>query len=160
MKACFKCNEVKPLSEYYVHKQMGDGHLGKCKDCTKRDVAKRVAEKTKDHEWVTKELERSRIKARRYRAEGKHPSPEAIKRGGAKWSNNNRIKRIAHLAVKRAIARGVMQRKPCEVCAATPAEAHHSDYSKPLEVQWLCTTHHNERHVELRRIARLAKAVA
>ncbi len=34
-------------------------------------------------------------------------------------------------------------KKPCEVCG-TIAEAHHDDYSKPLEVRWLCSVHHKE----------------
>jgi hypothetical protein len=41
---------------------------------------------------------------------------------------------------------GKLKRQPCEVCGATEnIERHHEDYSKPLDVQWLCPTHHRER---------------
>lgn len=43
--------------------------------------------------------------------------------------------------------RGKLTRQPCEVCGAeSNIEAHHSDYSKPLDVNWLCREHHKEWH--------------
>ena len=37
-KVCFKCGESQLLTEFYKHAGMADGHLGKCKGCTKKDT--------------------------------------------------------------------------------------------------------------------------
>jgi hypothetical protein len=61
-KICFKCNTEKPLSDYYKHKKMGDGHLGKCKECTKKDSEEREKLLRQNPEWVEKEKIRARAK--------------------------------------------------------------------------------------------------
>jgi hypothetical protein len=40
------------------------------------------------------------------------------------------------------LRKGHIARAPCQVCGDPETEAHHDDYSKPLEVIWLCKTHH------------------
>jgi len=61
-KICFKCNEDKPLSEYYKHSRMADGHLNKCKICTKKDTKERTEINTSTPEGLEKERARHRDK--------------------------------------------------------------------------------------------------
>lgn len=65
-KTCFKCNLNQPLSEFYKHPQMGDGHLNKCKTCTKKDSLVQYNIKVTDPNWVDQERTRGRDKYRRY----------------------------------------------------------------------------------------------
>ena len=45
------------------------------------------------------------------------------------------------------LKKGLVQRQDCEVCGSKEnIEGHHDDYTKPLDVRWLCKTHHVEHH--------------
>lgn len=63
-----------------------------------------------------------------------------------RYRQNNKDKISARSAVMRAISRGELKRKPCEICGVTLTEAHHDDYSQPLNVRWFCKKHHQDRH--------------
>jgi ribosomal protein S27AE len=58
-----------------------------------------------------------------------------------------RIKVSANRKVQNCIKRGLLLRQPCERCGSTPAQAHHDDYSRPLDVRWLCPSHHVNWHL-------------
>jgi hypothetical protein len=44
------------------------------------------------------------------------------------------------------VRRGVLVKRPCEVCGDEKSQAHHPDYSQPKLVQWLCRPHHLDLH--------------
>lgn len=58
-------------------------------------------------------------------------------------------KNYARRAVRNAVKYGSLLKEPC-FCGEVKVEAHHADYSKPLEVVWCCKKH----HIELDRIKR------
>jgi hypothetical protein len=134
MKQCFICKAKKPLEDFYVHSRMADGHLGKCKQCC-RDYAK-TARRTPS------QGERIRLRDKlRYQDPKRHKEALA---NNKRMRLRNPIKTKAWNAVSNAVRDGRLLRQPCEICGAK-AEAHHEDYTKPLEVRWMCFKCHRER---------------
>jgi hypothetical protein len=42
--------------------------------------------------------------------------------------------------------RGKIRQQPCKACGSPDSQMHHHDYTKPLDVEWLCFKCHRERH--------------
>ena len=79
-----------------------------------------------------KKLEQNRASARRHGWYGK--------------KYKDPIKEKSRSRVRNAVFRGKLKKLPCEVCGETNSQGHHKDYSKPLDVTWLCAKHHSEAH--------------
>lgn len=61
-KICFKCHRTLPITEFYAHPRMKDGHLNKCKQCHHEDCRKYRIKMHNVPEFVEKERARSKIK--------------------------------------------------------------------------------------------------
>ncbi len=144
MKACTKCFEMKPLSEYTLRSE--GCYRGPCKVCLRAyhrqfqvkpaQVARRKVYRSEHNEMFN---ERNSTYRRRHRKECNERLAKRRKQvpGMVK----------AHNAVTRAVAKGSLTKEPCTVCRNPKAQAHHEDYSKPLEVIWLCALHHKLHHL-------------
>lgn len=132
-KRCFKCFRVLQLEAFYKHAAMGDGHLNKCKECTKKDVAKHQLEN----------LEKIRAYDKR-RASQPHRVAQR-KAIFEAWKVHHPKRRAANILLGNAVRAGRVEKLPCLICGEN-AEAHHPDYDRPLDVVWLCRPHHMQAH--------------
>lgn len=57
-------------------------------------------------------------------------------------SEHKALRITAYKEVNKAKKRGDLIQKPCLLCGEEKTEAHHPDYTKPLEVIWYCRKHH------------------
>lgn len=124
MLPCYKCKARKPESEFQKDRSRGSGYMSKCRACN----LKRVSDIT------PAKYQRRKQKIISYQSN---------------WQKNNKEKKYAHVLVRLAIKSGKLKRQPCQNCGVTKVHGHHSDYSKPLDVIWLCSHHHKLLHLSL-----------
>jgi len=112
---------------------MKDGHLNKCKKCAKKD--------SNDHRANNLE------KIRKYDYDRFHY--DSGRRERCFENSRNYRKKYpdryrAYGIVNNAVRSGKLIRLPCAICGDLNSHGHHEDYSKPLEVVWVCALHHHE----------------
>lgn len=135
VKTCFKCNEEKDISNFYKHAGMKDGHLNKCKSCTKKDTDK----------YAVNNVE----KVNKYKRKWANNNKVAKSASIVKYRELNPVKYKAHNIVNNALRdKKLVKSLSCECCGifTESLHAHHCDYSKPLELLWLCSPCHKTWH--------------
>lgn len=143
MSACKVCGQDKAVSDFYVSDPTH------CKACVRERVRVNRLEKIEYYREFDRKrgLLRHRKEAVRRRAP-KYKDKDCARSKAFRAENPEKYK--AHCMVNNAIRDGRLKVRPCERCGdAIGVQAHHEDYSKPLDVTWLCPKHHGERHREL-----------
>ena len=143
MKRCSICKEEKELNEFNKRKGSKDGLQKECRICQKQ-YYQRNKEKIKAYknQYYLRNKERRREYSKEYNKDYHRRNPEKYK---------------ARQKLNKAVQRGKIH-KPlyCSSCDSDKhLEAHHTDYSKPLEVMWLCRTCHRELHNKMREQSRI-----
>lgn len=131
MKKCNKCG--KTTNKFYKHPQTKDGLMSKCIDC-----AKSASTLNRDNKL---EYYREYDRKRGSRQNSEYQLDYRI---------NNKEKYIAHNKVNNAIRDGkLIKPEKCAVCnKKCRLCGHHEDYSKPLEVIWMCQGCHKQHHAK------------
>jgi hypothetical protein len=153
-KVCRECRKELSLDEFYVHPEMGDGHLNKCKECVKA----RVMRYREQHLDQIREYDRERAKLPhrkelaaqvQKRRRGEHP--ETMN----KWRREHPEVNPAHMAIQHAVANGkVVKPECCSLCGRkSRLLAHHPDYAKKLHVIWVCPLCHKRIHPTPRKVS-------
>jgi hypothetical protein len=133
-KTCATCGAIKPLESFYRDRRASDGRQSRCKPCHERGKA----------DWDRRNRDTINAQKRRLYARNR----QRINHQTVRWQKENPEKFSAHRKVSRAIKAGKLERPNCcEECGQECfAQAHHDDYSRPLDVHWLCPRCHSARH--------------
>lgn len=137
-KKCTKCGGPGP---FHKNKASPDGLHPWCKSCRHSSYMSR------QEAYVAASRSRYAANSDGIREHNSSPERRAVRAATmCLYRARNTDKVRARNLLNSAIRAGNIKRQPCEKCGCKRTSAHHADYSKPLEVQWLCIKCHGIAH--------------
>lgn len=142
-KRCTECGEEKSLDDFHRNRRMKDGHVNQCKECSR----------PRKRQYNRQNRDVLNAAHKRY----EERNPDYVRRQRKKRKLNQQERYPEKVAARKALTTAVelgRVAKPdiCERCGGkflpTEIHGHHRDYSKPLEVEWLCVDCHTHLHRE------------
>ena len=132
-KVCSKCKKEKPLSEFGFSNTKSGIRQSQCRSCFSEYNRKRYEARAEEFKKARREYEKEH--------------PESVLDTRLRMCSKNPNKFNANKAVNAAIYAGVIKNPGvCFGCGRKSEEtrlsAHHFDYTRPLDVVWVCRRCH------------------
>lgn len=132
-KKCIQCQEIKPLEVFKWDGRIKGKKGSICRKCDNERSRTYYLNNIEKVRKRKREASRKKTKKQLYERylRVKAKDPEKYK---------------ARYTLRNAVKWGKVIKQPCQVCGNVKSQGHHEDYSKPLEVIWLCKEHHDDKH--------------
>ena len=155
-KRCSKCERLLSIKQFNKNKSTKDGLQDWCRQCvaayngthkvdrTAYYAAYRATHKAETAAYNATNGEKKAV----YNAVYRHSPRGKAANNAAKvrYRIKHPLKEKCRRQLSHAIHTGKIKRQPCMNGCKAKAEAHHSDYSKPFDVLWLCRKCHRAWH--------------
>ena len=111
----------------------------------------RLLARLRMRKWRTKESHKELDRERHKRYYQTHA--EQLKAYSRNYYKNNPHIGSAHRQVQTEKEKGTLIKASCAECGDENTHAHHDDYSRPLDIRWLCAHHHMHFHKWIKDVA-------
>ncbi len=133
-KVCLDCGVRRMAKSFSPHGRRLGGLNVVCRKC--QEIRTAVVKARAKARAAAYDKIRSKDKSRKL----------AMAKGKREWRLRFPERKRAHYLLGNAVRDGRIIKQPCRKCGSKKSEAHHPDYMKPLDVEWLCLKHHREGH--------------
>lgn len=124
--------EMDPEERLRINKRRRELRTMRKEEINRRARSRRVEKRALGiNDYKRRDKEKLRVWNRKAETERRKKNPVVVK---------------ARDAVRNRVRYGTLNKGPCIYCGSLEVDAHHTDYSRPLDVEWLCKKHHRAWH--------------